>query len=42
MDVLEFRLGAVFEGFYIDIREKESMGEDEGRIIGGTKGLALP
>jgi hypothetical protein len=41
MDVLEFRLGAVFEGFYIDIREKESMGEDEGRIIGGTKGLAL-
>jgi hypothetical protein len=41
MDVLEFRLGAVFEGFYIDIREKESMGEDEGRVIGGTKGLAL-
>jgi hypothetical protein len=41
MDVLEFRLGAVFEGFYIDIREKESMGEDEGRIIGGTNSLAL-
>jgi transcriptional regulator with XRE-family HTH domain len=41
MDVLEFRLGTVFEGFYIDIRERESMGEDEGRVIGGTKGLAL-
>src|SRR5262245_11552613 len=41
MDVLEFRLGTVFEGFYIDIREKESMGEDEGRVIGGTIGLAL-
>src|SRR5262245_42172918 len=36
-----FRLAAVFEGLYIDIREKESMGEDEGRVIGGTKGLAL-
>src|SRR5262245_62851713 len=33
MDVLEFRLGTVFEGFYIDIREKESMGEDEGRAV---------
>ena len=33
MDVLEFRLGTVFEGFYIDIREKESMGDDEGRVI---------
>jgi hypothetical protein len=41
MDVLEFRLGTVFEGFYIDISEKESVGEDEGRVIGGTKGLAL-
>jgi hypothetical protein len=37
MDVLEFRLGAVLEGFYIDIREKESMGEDEGRVIGGSR-----
>jgi transcriptional regulator with XRE-family HTH domain len=41
MDVIEFRLGHIFEGFYIDIRDKESMGEDEGRVIGGTKGLAL-
>jgi hypothetical protein len=41
MDVLEFRLGAIFDDFYIDIRDKESMGEDEGRVIGGTKGLAL-
>lgn len=41
MDIIEFRLGVVFDGFYIDIRDKESMGEDEGRVIGGTKGLAL-
>lgn len=41
MDVLEFRLGVIFDGFYIDVRDKESMGEDEGRVISGTKGLAL-
>jgi transcriptional regulator with XRE-family HTH domain len=41
MDVIEFRLGAVFDKFYIDIRDKEFMGEDEGRVIGGTTGLAL-
>jgi transcriptional regulator with XRE-family HTH domain len=41
MDVIEFRLGMIFDGFYIDIRDAESMGEDEGRVIGGTKGIAL-
>lgn len=41
MDVLEFRLGVIFDGFYIDVRDKESMGEDEGRVVGGTNGLAL-
>jgi transcriptional regulator with XRE-family HTH domain len=41
MDVIEFRMQIVFDGFFIDVRDKESMGEDEGRVIGGTKGLAL-
>lgn len=41
MDVIEFRLGMIFDGFYIDVRDKESMGEDEGRVVGGTKGIAL-
>lgn len=41
MDVIEFRLQKIFDGFYIDIRDRESMGEDEGRVIGGTKGIAL-
>jgi transcriptional regulator with XRE-family HTH domain len=41
MDVIEFRLGMVFDGFYIDVRDAESMGEDEGRVICGTKGIAL-
>jgi Zn-dependent peptidase ImmA (M78 family)/transcriptional regulator with XRE-family HTH domain len=41
MDVIEFRLGMVFDKFFLDVRDKESMGEDEGRVIGGTNGLAL-
>ena len=41
MDVLEFRLSTIFDDFYIDIRDNESMGEDEGRVIGGTNCLAL-
>jgi Zn-dependent peptidase ImmA (M78 family)/transcriptional regulator with XRE-family HTH domain len=41
MDVIEFRLAMVFDGFYIDVRDKQSMGEDEGRVIGGTNGIAL-
>jgi hypothetical protein len=41
MDVIEFRLGVIFDGFYIDVRDKPSMGEDEGRVIAGTNGLAL-
>jgi transcriptional regulator with XRE-family HTH domain len=41
MDVIEFRLGMIFDGFFVDVRDKETMGEDEGRVIGGTKGIAL-
>lgn len=41
MDVIEFRLGFIFDGFYLDVRDKDSMGDDEGRVIGRTKGLAL-
>jgi transcriptional regulator with XRE-family HTH domain len=41
MDVIEFRLGLLFDGFYLDVRDRESMGEDEGRVIGGTMSLAL-
>jgi transcriptional regulator with XRE-family HTH domain len=41
MDVIEFRMGMIFDGFYVDVRDRESMGEDEGRVIGGTVGLAL-
>lgn len=41
MDVIEFRLGMIFDGFYIDVRDMESMGEDEGRVIGGTLAIAL-
>jgi transcriptional regulator with XRE-family HTH domain len=41
MDVIEFRLSQVFDGFYMDVRDKESMGEDEGRVIGGTNCIAI-
>jgi transcriptional regulator with XRE-family HTH domain len=41
MDVLEFRMAALLEGFYIDIRDKESMGGDEGRVVAGKNAIAL-
>src|SRR5262249_31786237 len=41
MEVIEFKMARVFDGFFIDVREKETMGEDEGRVLGGSLGLAL-
>jgi transcriptional regulator with XRE-family HTH domain len=41
MDVLEFRMAVVFEGFYVDVQDKESMGSHEGRVIPGQNGIAL-
>jgi transcriptional regulator with XRE-family HTH domain len=41
MDVLEFRMAELVGGFYIDIRDKESMGGDEGRVIAGKTAIAL-
>jgi len=41
MDVLEFRMAGLLEGFYIDIRDRESMGGDEGRVIAGKNAIAL-
>ncbi len=41
MDVLEFRMAKLLEGFYIDIRDKETMGDDEGRVVAGRNAIAL-
>jgi transcriptional regulator with XRE-family HTH domain len=41
MDVMEFRLSAVFDGFYIDVRHEQDMGDDEGRMIAGENVIAL-
>jgi transcriptional regulator with XRE-family HTH domain len=41
MDILEFRMEQVFEGFYIDVQDREAMGEDEGRMVAGTNGIVL-
>ena len=41
MDVLEFRMAGLLEGFYIDVRDKELMGGDEGRVVAGKNAIAL-
>lgn len=41
MDVLEFRMAGLLEGFHIDIRDKELMGDDEGRVVAGKNAIAL-
>jgi transcriptional regulator with XRE-family HTH domain len=41
MDVLEFRMGLIFDDFYLDIRDKDEMGEDEGRVIAGRNAIVL-
>jgi len=41
MNVIEFKLEMIFDGFYLDVRDAESMGEDEGRVIVGGKGFAM-
>jgi transcriptional regulator with XRE-family HTH domain len=41
MDILEFRMERVFEGFYIDVQDREAMGDDEGRMVTGRNGIVL-
>ncbi|WP_063196508.1 XRE family transcriptional regulator [Bradyrhizobium sp. AT1] len=41
MDVLEFRMGSLLEGFYVDVQDKESMGIEEGRVIAGENVIIL-
>jgi transcriptional regulator with XRE-family HTH domain len=41
MDVLEFRMSDLIDGFYIDVKDRESMGDEEGRVIAGQNSIAL-
>jgi len=41
MDVLEFRMADLIDGFYIDVKDEESMGEEEGRVVAGQSYIAL-
>ena len=41
MEVIEFKLGMILDGYYLDVRDFEFMGEDEGRLIVTRKGFAL-
>ena len=37
MDVLEFRLSSIFDGFYVDVRDAEYMGDMEASDCGGKR-----
>lgn len=41
MDVLESRMDVIFDGFFLDVEEEESMGGEEGRVIAGEKRVTL-
>jgi Zn-dependent peptidase ImmA (M78 family) len=41
MEVIEFKLGLILDGYYLDVRDAASMGEDEGRLVVTRKGFAL-
>lgn len=41
MDVLEFRLSPIFDGFYVDVRDAAQMGDLEGVMLAGENGIAL-
>lgn len=41
MDVLEFRLSPIFDGFYVDVRDAAQMGDLEGLMLAGENGIAL-
>jgi len=41
MDVLEFRLSSIFDGFYVDVRDAAQMGDLEGLMLAGENGIAL-
>lgn len=41
MDVLEFRMASLIDGFYIDVKDKEAMGDEEGRVVAGRDCIAL-
>ena len=41
IEILESQLGKAIPGFYLDVVEKETMGDDEGRVIAGTASLQL-
>jgi transcriptional regulator with XRE-family HTH domain len=41
IDVLEFRLSAIIDGFYLEVRDKAEMGELEGVVLAGRNGLCL-
>lgn len=41
MDIVEFRLSAFFEGFAIDVCDRDVMGDDEGRVVAGENCIML-
>lgn len=41
MDILEFRMANLMDGFFVDVLTQNEMGDDEGRVIAGMNGIIL-
>ena len=41
MDVLEFRMAGLLDGFYVDVQDSSVMGAEEGRVIAGENVIIL-
>jgi Zn-dependent peptidase ImmA (M78 family) len=41
LEILEFAMPKIIDGFYVDVCSYELMGEDEGRVISGTNCIML-
>jgi transcriptional regulator with XRE-family HTH domain len=41
MDVLEFRMSSILDGFYVHVEDQETMGPEEGKVIAGENCIVL-
>ena len=41
MDVIECRLGKLFEGYCLDVQDRDTLGDEEGRVVAGKNCIIL-
>ncbi|QWG17843.1 helix-turn-helix domain-containing protein [Bradyrhizobium sediminis] len=41
MEILEFKMASLLDGFHVDVQDKESMGSEEGRVVAGENIIVL-